>query len=88
MNVFTRNHLYPLLIVWTILILTSLSSWQIGSQSQISGTAAAILVVAFIALKIHLIGRYFMELSHAPRLLAIAFDMWIAAVGVMILVML
>lgn len=83
-----HRSLAPFSVVWAVLVASSLSSWRIGGQSELGSLPADLLVVIFIALKIHLIGGYFMELRHAPRLLTLTFNLWIAAVSIMILALL
>ena len=73
-------------VAWLILVVATGVGWWLG-QTNTQGVAVAtagVIVVAF--LKVWIVGFQFMELRHAPRWLRHAFDAWIVAVGVALLV--
>lgn len=68
---------------WLILLLATGLAWWLGQAHRAGAqggalATAGVLVVAFF--KAWLVGFQFMELRHAPRWLRHAFDGWIAAV--------
>lgn len=71
-------------LVWAGLVLATLLSWQLSSESAFDSTLAralttfAILGVAMI--KVRYVGLDFMEIRHSPRALRIIFDVWMVAV--------
>lgn len=73
--------------VWALLTALTLLSWLVGvgegSALDLRVATAVVLGVAF--LKVDLVGRYFMELRDAPRLLLVLFDAWV--VGVFVILM-
>lgn len=78
-------------VVWGALVLATLVSvWlgadhgQAGPDGRTFGVAAA-LVVAFV--KIRFIGLDFMELRAAPLVLRLAFEVWCAAAGTVVLLL-
>lgn len=72
-------------IVWAGLVLATLASWWLGVESGgapgdgASVATAAVIVIAFA--KIRFVGRHFMELRGAPRVLRLALDAYVAVVG-------
>lgn len=79
---------------WLLVVATGLGWWlgqtgQLSSQGVSRGVAlatAGVVIVAFI--KVWIVAFQFMELRHAPRWLRHAFDAWIVAVCVTLLVIL
>jgi Prokaryotic Cytochrome C oxidase subunit IV len=72
-------------VVWLALIAATLASWLlgVGHELPINYAAITILVIAFF--KVHLVGRYFMELRHAPVALLAVFEAWTVLVAVVLL---
>ncbi len=80
MNSFLRSS--PTLI-WAILLMATLGSWQIGVKEAalVDGSAVlgvGLMVLAFI--KVHLVLNYFMDLRHAPWGWRLLYEGWIVAV--------
>jgi Na+-translocating ferredoxin:NAD+ oxidoreductase RnfA subunit len=74
---------------WLVLMVATGLGWWLGQAGQTSSqgmalATAGVIVVAFI--KVWIVGFQFMELRHAPRWLRHAFDAWIVAVCVALLV--
>jgi len=86
MNAIFKN---PTVRVWIALVLMTLITWMIGLERGFSGSngvAIGMTVVLAIAFaKVHLVGRYFMELRTAPRGLKLAFGGWVVGVGAMVI---
>jgi hypothetical protein len=86
MNITLRN---PIVLVWLMLVVMTLITWVIGLEHGFAGEnglvigMVAILAVAF--LKVHLVGRYFMELATAPFGLKFAFGSWVVGVGAIVI---
>jgi hypothetical protein len=73
--------------VWLLLVLATLlsyASWAEGALEP-NRAGAAVLIIAF--LKARLIGTRFMELREAVWPLRAAFEIWVVAVCVVLLVM-
>lgn len=69
----------PATAVWGVLVLATLATWMLGAGHTIiieSATAATVFVIMIAFVKVGLVGRYFMELEHAPRRLALLFNGW------------
>ena len=81
------NSVRPLVMVWGALVCASLASWLIGSDTVSPWPLGDFAVVAFAAVKVYLVGAYFMELRHAPRWLHWGFSLWVLVVAAGILVM-
>ncbi len=76
-------------VAWLVLVVATGLGWWLGQTDQgdtqgVALATAGVIVVAF--LKVWIVGFQFMELRHAPRWLRHAFDAWIVAVGVALLV--
>ena len=66
--------------VWALLVAATLALWWLGSgEGDGRAASAAILAIAF--LKVHLVGRHFMELRTAPVRLRRALDLYVLATG-------
>ncbi|HTK66474.1 MAG TPA: cytochrome C oxidase subunit IV family protein [Pseudonocardia sp.] len=68
---------------WAVLMLATVISWSLGTHHGPAlhdprFAATGVIVIAFI--KVHLVGRHFMELREAPRALVLWFDGWVVAV--------
>ncbi|MFZ2175303.1 MAG: cytochrome C oxidase subunit IV family protein [Rhodococcus sp. (in: high G+C Gram-positive bacteria)] len=71
-------------LVWAALVAVTLVSWLVasihGAGADVARTGATVaLLLAF--LKAWIVGREFMEIRHAPRVLRIAFGGWVVVVG-------
>ena len=76
-------------LAWLILVVATGVGWWLGQtgQNNTQGATlatAGVIIVAFI--KVWIVAFQFMELRHAPRWLRHAFDAWIIAIGVALLV--
>lgn len=60
------------MLTWGLLLALSLLGPGIGAAE--GGTATALLVLAFAAVKVRLVGLDFMELRHAPTPMRLAFE--------------
>lgn len=74
---------------WLILMVATGLGWWLGQAGKTGAqgmalATAGVIVVAFA--KVWIVGFQFMELRHAPRWLRHAFDTWIIAVSVVLLV--
>lgn len=65
-------------LVWAVLVAATLLSFKTTVLGSAGLVRAVILVVAFA--KVLLVGREFMELRAAPRLMLWAFQLWVPAV--------
>ena len=78
-------------VAWLILVVATGIGWCLGQTGQ-AGTqgmavaTAGVIIVAFI--KVWIVAFQFMELRHAPRWLRHAFDIWIIAICVALLIIL
>ena len=72
-------------LVWLALILATLTSWLLGVGHQLPTTYASIAIILIAFAKVHFVGRYFMELRHAPAPLQAAFDGWTVIVAVVLI---
>ena len=78
-------------VAWLILVVATGIGWWLGQTGQAGTQGAAlaiagVIIVAFI--KVWIVAFQFMELRHAPRWLRHAFDAWIIAICVALLVIL
>ena len=78
-------------IAWLVLVVATGIGWWLGQTGQAGTQGAAlaiagVIIVAFI--KVWIVAFQFMELRHAPRWLRHAFDAWIIAICVALLVIL
>ncbi|MUL65875.1 hypothetical protein BOO86_15475 [Mycobacterium sp. CBMA 234] len=65
--------------VWAVLLAATLVTWTLGAghSALVGNTCVATVFVILIAfIKVDLVGRYFMELNHAPQRLALLFHSW------------
>jgi len=67
-------------LVWSGLIAATLMSWFLGAGHRL-GAAAGVMILLIAFVKVRFVGRYFMELRHAPLGLVAAFDAWIVVVA-------
>ena len=66
-------------LVWWLLVLATCVSWIVGTHEggnpgDVHPAGFVILVIALT--KVRFVGRYFMELRHAPTALRIVFEVW------------
>ncbi|MGO4169212.1 cytochrome C oxidase subunit IV family protein [Novosphingobium aerophilum] len=73
------------IIVWTILVAATLLSFETMVVGRDGAARCVILIVAFA--KVTLVGREFMELRHAPKYLLWPFQIWVAVLGVALVVL-
>ncbi|TAM69765.1 cytochrome C oxidase subunit IV family protein [Mycobacterium sp.] len=69
----------PATAVWAVLLVATLATWMLGAGHTVivdSARVATIFVLLIAFVKVDLVGRYFMELQHAPRRLALLFNGW------------
>jgi len=66
-------------LMWLVLVLVTLFSWETAVTHGMEGLAATIvLLLAYF--KVRLIGLEFMELRHAPWPMRIFYELWAAGV--------
>lgn len=68
-------------LVWFGLIAATLMSWIVGVGHGLGEGFAGLVILLIAFVKVRFVGRYFMELRHAPLGLAAAFDAWIVVVA-------
>lgn len=68
-------------LVWFGLIAATLLSWFVGVGHELGEGCAGVVILLIAFVKVRFVGRYFMELRHAPRGLAAVFDAWIVVVA-------
>lgn len=71
-------------LVFLVLFLVTCLSWWLAEGYALTRTWPTIIVMTIAAVKLHLVSMHFMELKNAPRVLQIAFHLWIAAVWAVI----
>jgi hypothetical protein len=64
--------------VWVALVLVTIVSWAVGAKHE-TGSAIAVLVLAFALIKVRFIGLDFMELRNAPVILRTMFETYCVA---------
>ncbi|MDR3663480.1 MAG: cytochrome C oxidase subunit IV family protein [Mycobacterium sp.] len=71
--------------VWLVLITATLASWVLGVGHELPHRYAAICIILIAFTKVHFVGRYFMELRHAPMALTAIFGIWnVVVAGVLV----
>jgi len=71
--------------VWLFLIAATLAAWILGVGHELPHRYAAVCIIVLALTKVHFVGRYFMELRHAPAALTAVFGVWtVVAAGVLI----
>ena len=71
-------------VVFASLVVAACITWWLGSLSSLTGGAlglAASLTILIAFAKIFFIGRDFMELHAAPKILRCAFGIWVGVVA-------
>ncbi len=81
MSTVSRALRSPAQLAWLVLVVATMISWWLGTHHGVGDETAAGTVLLLIAFaKVHLVGRYFMELRHAAPLLRRAFDAYVITV--------
>ncbi|WP_250282539.1 MULTISPECIES: cytochrome C oxidase subunit IV family protein [unclassified Frankia] len=76
----------PTVVAWLALMGATVVSWYLGEGHGAPAAATAgVIVVAFF--KVYLVGRYFMELREAPRVLRLLFTGWAVVVCAVLVAM-
>lgn len=66
--------------IWLVLMLATLiTTWGL-SKDDFNPAVATPVIFLIAAFKVRLVLIHFMELRHAPTLLRLAFEVWLAAV--------
>ena len=73
------------LTVWSVMVGLAALTWGIGTEHSLPHTAVTATVLALACLKARFIGSDFMELRQAPPLLRAAFDLYVAALYVVLM---
>ncbi len=72
-------------VVWTLLVALTVSTFWLGTHHPFAASTGArlgsVLVIALAFAKVWFIVEDFMEVRHAPRALRIAFGTWIIVIG-------
>lgn len=68
-------------LAWSGLIAATLLSWFLGAGHELGAESAGVVILLIAFVKVRFVGRYFMELRHAPLGLAAVFDVWIVVVA-------
>ncbi|BBX62376.1 hypothetical protein MSAS_15500 [Mycobacterium saskatchewanense] len=63
-------------VVWLALIVATLTSWLLGVGHELPTAYAAVSIIIIAFIKVRFVGRYFMELRHAPAFLQAIFEGW------------
>ncbi|WP_433518224.1 cytochrome C oxidase subunit IV family protein [Nonomuraea sp. CA-143628] len=63
------------MVVWLVLMAATVVSWYLGDGHG-TRRLATVVVLAVAFVKVYLVGRYFMELREAPRVLRLLFGAW------------
>ena len=90
MNAGTRGLLRSAVTpVWALLMAaTAINFWLGVDHGFGSGSAeiATVVIMALAFIKVRFIGMYFMELRHAPQVMALLFQGWCLVVGSAVLI--
>jgi hypothetical protein len=70
-----------LIFIWLLLMAATVLARLIGHGPITDDRLASAAVIAVAFLKVRLVGLDFMELRYAPPAFRIAFEMWVLAVG-------
>jgi caa(3)-type oxidase subunit IV len=74
-------------LVWLALVVATLISWRVGTDTGLHAHLAATVVLLVAFLKVRLVGAYFMELRDAPLPLRLIFDGYCLIVCTVLVVM-
>lgn len=72
-------------VVWFGLVAATLASWILGVGHELPDRYAAICIIVIAFAKVHFVGRYFMELRHAPIALTAVFTAWNVLVAALLI---
>lgn len=67
-------------LAFAVLLILTGSSLSLAEEDAFAGSWSVVLVMTIVAVKLHLVGMYFMELKYSPALLKGALHFWILAV--------
>ncbi len=68
--------------VWAVMVLATFASWFLGHTEE--GSVGNVCVIAVAAIKMRLIGLYFMEIKGAPTILRGVFDAYVTLLSLTI----
>lgn len=89
MNGADRRAMVVPLVVWLVLVLLTLVSWQIGhGDALLAPATASALILTAALVKARLIILHFMEVRFAPLALRLVFEAWCVGVWGGLLVLL
>lgn len=77
---------YRSTIIWAALVVLTIISWQVGTHGS-DHERATVIVLALAFIKIRLIGLDFMELRDAPIGLRLSFEIYVIAIGALLIAM-
>lgn len=69
----------PAVIVWVALAFATFLSWWLATEEPHGGNVFAVAILVVAAVKVRLVGLYFMELRDAPPLLRGMFELYVVA---------
>jgi heme/copper-type cytochrome/quinol oxidase subunit 4 len=72
-------------IVWFVLVAATLASWTLGVGHELPDRYAAVGIIVIAFIKVHFVGRYFMELRDAPTPLKAVFGAWNVVVAALLI---
>ncbi|WP_165818338.1 cytochrome C oxidase subunit IV family protein [Frankia canadensis] len=72
------------LVVVALILVTGLSTW-LAEDLAGDGAGRTTLIMTIVAVKLSMVGLFFMELRDAPRPLVLLFHGWIVAVWALII---
>ena len=74
-------------IVWLLLIIATVISWMVGTESHFAAKLATSIVVLVAFIKVRFVGMYFMELRDAPLPLRLIFETYCIVVCSVVIIM-
>ncbi|MDX1875103.1 cytochrome C oxidase subunit IV family protein [Mycolicibacterium sp. 120266] len=72
-------------VVWFVLVAATLASWTLGVGHELPDRYAAVGIIVIAFVKVHFVGRYFMELRDAPSVLKAVFGAWNVGVAALLI---
>lgn len=82
------NSMKRLIIVWGILIAANTAASYLNENIDLSHIMLVSTIIALTFVKVRLIGIEFMELRTAPLLSRLAYEAWVIALGLALIIML
>lgn len=84
-----RNGDRRLVVVWAVLVAATLLSFVLGTDHDPlqSRTLSAIAIIVIAFWKIYLVGIHYMTLDRAPRLLRLAFELYVVVTCLALMVL-